>query len=385
MSKSVLYAIGGGCVLILGICGFCMACSLIGTAAGIFPDTAATREAERIAQNETATIIALTPSATPTASDTPTITPTATQTPRPSATPRASITPRPTVTIEASILSTEEAEIEAMEIVGFNRSGPVIDAGSFITYSYVHQDTGYIVSVGLGGAKSIHDYETQFPVDLDTVTIAGVEVRRGYNFVLEFTEPYSSLAFDFVVGGVLYDGEISALESDRDGLADVLADWVRGVVGASGPESDATEETSQRDFDVSAASGTRYIGGAGNVNVRSGPGTDFAPVGRLATGAAITVTGMSGGWYRISFNGDEGWVSGELTSASAPIAAPLPAVQPAAVGSGGGGGSSQGPAAGTEGACPRNCTEAVAMGVSAQRAAECGLDRDGDGVACYGD
>lgn len=35
--------------------------------------------------------------------------------------------------------------------------------------------------------------------------------------------------------------------------------------------------------------------------------------------------------------------------------------------------------------CPRNCTEAVAWGYSAQQAAACGLDRDGDGVACYGD
>lgn len=35
--------------------------------------------------------------------------------------------------------------------------------------------------------------------------------------------------------------------------------------------------------------------------------------------------------------------------------------------------------------CPDNCTEAKEMGVSAEFAAQCGLDRDGDGVACYGD
>lgn len=35
--------------------------------------------------------------------------------------------------------------------------------------------------------------------------------------------------------------------------------------------------------------------------------------------------------------------------------------------------------------CPTNCTEAVAMNITAQQAAACGLDRDGDGVACYGD
>jgi hypothetical protein len=36
--------------------------------------------------------------------------------------------------------------------------------------------------------------------------------------------------------------------------------------------------------------------------------------------------------------------------------------------------------------CPRNCSTAVARGMSAQDAAKCpGLDRDHDGVACYGD
>ncbi len=36
--------------------------------------------------------------------------------------------------------------------------------------------------------------------------------------------------------------------------------------------------------------------------------------------------------------------------------------------------------------CPANCTEAVALGWTARQAARCShLDRDGDGVACYGD
>lgn len=35
--------------------------------------------------------------------------------------------------------------------------------------------------------------------------------------------------------------------------------------------------------------------------------------------------------------------------------------------------------------CPRNCDEAKKMGLSPQEAAACGLDRDHDGVACYGD
>lgn len=35
--------------------------------------------------------------------------------------------------------------------------------------------------------------------------------------------------------------------------------------------------------------------------------------------------------------------------------------------------------------CPENCDAARAGGLTARQAADCGLDRDGDGVACYGD
>lgn len=35
--------------------------------------------------------------------------------------------------------------------------------------------------------------------------------------------------------------------------------------------------------------------------------------------------------------------------------------------------------------CPASCEEVQSMGLSAEAAARCGLDEDGDGVACYGD
>jgi len=46
---------------------------------------------------------------------------------------------------------------------------------------------------------------------------------------------------------------------------------------------------------------------------------------------------------------------------------------------------SSGSSSGSSFSCPSNCTEARARGVSAGMAAACGLDRDHDGVACYGD
>jgi uncharacterized protein YgiM (DUF1202 family) len=93
----------------------------------------------------------------------------------------------------------------------------------------------------------------------------------------------------------------------------------------------ACENTQQSDT-LNIVSGTRYIAGnASTVNVRGGPGTDYVVLGSLTFGSPITITGESNGWYRIEFNGKEGWVLGTLTSPTQPQAS-----------SGGGSGSTSG-------------------------------------------
>lgn len=49
----------------------------------------------------------------------------------------------------------------------------------------------------------------------------------------------------------------------------------------------------------------------GSLNVRSGPGTDYESIGKVDSGAMVDVIGMddSQEWYKISFVGQEGYVS----------------------------------------------------------------------------
>lgn len=48
-------------------------------------------------------------------------------------------------------------------------------------------------------------------------------------------------------------------------------------------------------------------------NVRSGPSKDYEVIGGLATNQEVTITGKaSTGWYRISYNGGEGFVAASL-------------------------------------------------------------------------
>lgn len=49
----------------------------------------------------------------------------------------------------------------------------------------------------------------------------------------------------------------------------------------------------------------------GTLNVRSGPGTDYDRLGVLQDGAAVTLTGMDSGWFKIDYNGGSGYVSSD--------------------------------------------------------------------------
>lgn len=46
-----------------------------------------------------------------------------------------------------------------------------------------------------------------------------------------------------------------------------------------------------------------------SLNVRSGPGSNYGVIGRVAKGAQVTILGEENGWYKITFGTSEGYVS----------------------------------------------------------------------------
>ena len=81
-----------------------------------------------------------------------------------------------------------------------------------------------------------------------------------------------------------------------------------------------------------------------SVNVRSGPGTNYPQVGRLQAGESYVITGKNptGDWWQFDFNGQSGWVLGELVRTNGgervqvaanivppPTARPRPTARPA--------------------------------------------------------
>jgi hypothetical protein len=125
----------------------------------------------------------------------------------------------------------------------------------------------------------------------------------------------------------------------------------------------------------------------GDTRARACPFTDCEIVGTYQYGDQVDVDAIAIGttvsgtpeWFRVRWrDGRIVYIHQSLTM----VSLPLPTSPPIQAFSGSGNSSSGGSNNAT---CPRNCDEARAMGVSASFAASCGLDRDRDGVACYGD
>ena len=61
-----------------------------------------------------------------------------------------------------------------------------------------------------------------------------------------------------------------------------------------------------------SVSGTGKLNTNGSsLNMRSGPGTKYSKVGSIPASATLTITGSENGWYKTSYNGVSGYVSGD--------------------------------------------------------------------------
>ncbi|MCB0255478.1 MAG: SH3 domain-containing protein [Anaerolineae bacterium] len=103
------------------------------------------------------------------------------------------------------------------------------------------------------------------------------------------------------------------------------------------PVDTPTPDTPPTDAPTPTPEVARLVIDNPTLNVRGGPGTNYAIVGRANNGERYDVTGKNaqGSWYQIDFNGQTGWVSGDYVvlegdPGSVQVAANIPAapVQP---------------------------------------------------------
>jgi len=103
--------------------------------------------------------------------------------------------------------------------------------------------------------------------------------------------------------GKVTNGQALDVKSRQNGWLKINYNGKTGYVSLQ-----YTKETSTTNSGT-AISGTYYVN-ATSLNVRSGAGTNYAYIGKLNSGQAVSVKrDLGNGWYQISFNGRTGYVS----------------------------------------------------------------------------
>ncbi len=114
--------------------------------------------------------------------------------------------------------------------------------------------------------------------------------------------------------------QVVVLENQTNGWYKVD---VSGSVGYM--SADYLSVTVQAETDL--GTGTLNTDGA-SLNLRSGPGTGYSKVASIPANAELTITGIENGWYKTSYNGNEGYVSSDYITLSASSSAETTATEP---------------------------------------------------------
>lgn len=300
-----------------------------------------------------------TPTSTPTSTPTYTLTPTATDTP--TATNTSTSTPTPTKTFTPTNTLTPTRTFTPTDThTPTNTLTPSQTFTPSMTYTASPEyDPFYKTILVVNAPQSFVNVRLLPSINADVIG----ELENGERVVVEGLSPNGEWY------RIIYDGEVGWVS------APLLID----PPATSVPTRRATSRPNNT-ISVSPASGTLYVNApSGSVNIRSGPGTEYGILGQVSHRDEIVLNGVSGSWYRINYNGGNGWISRSLTSLS----------RPAAISTGGTGGQTATCECGYN---AYNCTGANTPPGGAQACYEyCisigrgdihDLDRDNDGYAC---
>ncbi len=122
-----------------------------------------------------------------------------------------------------------------------------------------------------------------------------------------------------VLGGVdTY--EVSVSSSNPESQGTVVITLLDGAAAPQQQQSAPPADTGSSSQPAAAApANICTISAAGNVNVRTGPSTNYAVLGTMYPGTYLPVSGTSGdGWYAADYNGQQGWVFGGVAMLNGP-------------------------------------------------------------------
>ena len=176
---------------------------------------------------------------------------------------------------------------ETLEVTGVSGSWYKVD---------LNGSTGYISStyLSLGSSGSGSGTSSSGASGSGTISGTGVRLRSGAG------TSYSILGS--------YDTGTSVTVTGESG------DWYRVSIGGTSGyvyksylKLGESAGSSSGDYSVTAMSDTA-ASAISPVHMRNGPGTSYSSQRVLSAGTSVTITGESGSWYRVKYDGAEGFV-----------------------------------------------------------------------------
>ncbi|MCB0111323.1 MAG: SH3 domain-containing protein, partial [Caldilineaceae bacterium] len=106
--------------------------------------------------------------------------------------------------------------------------------------------------------------------------------------------------------------DVAATEAAQAAMAQATADAAATAAAAPTDTPVPSEPTATSTPDSAVAVVNQ------GMNVRSGPGTNYSIIGAAQAGDQYVITGKdnSGGWWQVDFNGQSGWLFGQLVTAN---------------------------------------------------------------------
>ncbi len=85
-------------------------------------------------------------------------------------------------------------------------------------------------------------------------------------------------------------------------------------------QTESVEQTPQEPTEIQTEATAAYIASNAASNLRKGPSTETESLGKLARHTKITIIGEQGDWYKVTYNGMEGYISKPLVTKGEPPA-----------------------------------------------------------------
>lgn len=219
---------------------------------------------------------------------------------------------------------------------------PTVESGGTVTINVTSQEVvyGYRVSISSNSGLTFVNATggtTNGNVVANTTT-SGTQSLATYTFTAPEVTQDTTYTVTFLGEGIVLDSEANSLGPSSSATATVTVKAKQTSTGGgsttgnndtqtpSNPtNTGSTGNTSTNNTNTSneptftEVNQTVYVHNTESVNVRSGPGTSYSSLGRLARNTAVTRTGVgSNGWSRVSYNGQTAYISSSYLTTTKP-------------------------------------------------------------------